>query len=491
MSLITCARAIATGAQTATAVTEQALGRIFAAEPHLNAMVHVDHDGALAQAARVDAAVAAGEPLGPLAGVPLTIKDLIAVAGLPLTAGSKMLTGYVPARDASVVVRLRNAGAVLLGKTSLDEFAMGSTNETAASGPACNPWDLGRVPGGSSGGSAVAVAANYGYGSLGTDTGGSVRLPAALCGLVGLKPTYGRVSRAGVVAYASSLDQVGPMATTVRDAARLLSVIAGPCGEDATSRLEAVADYESACELPARGLRVGVVPGWLDGLTAETRDAVLDTQRRLEAAGAETVEVTLPHAHLAVPAYYLIAMSEASANLARYDGVRFGHRAALEPDDDLDTLYARSRAEGFGAEVKRRIVMGTWALSSGYYEAYYDRACRVRRLIHGDLQAALRECDVILGPTAPSTAWPLGSHAHDPIAAYQMDIYTTVANLAGLPAMSVPVGLSASGLPLAIQLMARAFDEATLLRCAASVECDAPALPREPIALAGALTGGL
>lgn len=490
MTLIATAESIASGEQTAAEVTEAALARIAAAEPHLNAMIHVDEDGARTQAAQIDAARSEGQPLGALAGVPLTIKDLIAVAGLPLTAGSNMLGDYVPARDATVIQRLREAGAVILGKTSLDEFAMGSTNESAATGLVRNPWDLTRVPGGSSGGSAAAVSAAYGVGSLGTDTGGSVRLPAALCGLVGLKPSYGRVSRSGVVAYASSLDQVGPMAATVRDAARLLSVIAGACDEDATSRAVPVGAYEAACKQPVAGLRVGVVRNWLEGLSRDCCEAVESALAHLQARGAITVEVTLPHAHLAVPTYYLIAMSEASTNLARYDGVRFGHRADLATGDSLDDLYARSRSEGFGDEVKRRIVMGTWALSSGYYDAYYDRACRVRRLIHNDLQRALGSCDVILGPTAPSAAWPLGSHQHDPVAAYQMDIYTTVANLAGLPGISVPMGLGSEGLPLSVQLMAAAFDETTLLRAAAAVEGDAPALPTSPTGLARALSGG-
>ncbi|MCO4761098.1 MAG: Asp-tRNA(Asn)/Glu-tRNA(Gln) amidotransferase subunit GatA [Myxococcales bacterium] len=489
MTLIECASAIAAGSLSALDATNAALARIESADVHLNAMVHVDAAGARAQATAVDEAVAAGQPIGPLAGVPITIKDLIAVGGQPLTAGSNMLAGYVAPRDASVIARLRAAGAVLLGKTSLDEFAMGSTNETAATGPVRNPWGLDRVPGGSSGGSAAAVAAGYGYGSLGTDTGGSVRLPAAFCGVVGLKPTYGRVSRSGVVAYASSLDQVGPMAATVRDTARLFSVIAGPCAADATSRSEPIGDYEAACELPVAGLRVGLVHSWLAGLSPEVHRAVMTTYDALLAAGATGAAIELPHAHLAVPAYYLIAMSEASANLARYDGVRYGHRAELHSSDTLDTLYARSRAEGFGPEVQRRIVMGTWALSSGYYDAYYDRACRVRRLVHDDLQTALSACDVILGPTAPSAAWPLGAHTHDPIAAYQMDIYTTAANLAGLPAMSVPVGLGDEGLPLAVQLIAGSFKETTLFQVGAAVEQRQERLSG-PAALQAAIAGG-
>ncbi len=487
MSLITLADAIQAGTTTATLATQGALARVGAHDDAVGAFVHVDEAGALAAAAAVDAQAAAGRPLGPLAGVPVTIKDLIAVAGQPLTAGSAMLAGYLPPRDATVVRKLREAGAVILGKVSLDEFAMGSTNEHAAQGPVRNPWDLGRVPGGSSGGSAAAVASGFGAASLGTDTGGSVRLPAALCGVVGVKPTYGRVSRSGVVAYASSLDQVGPLTQTVADAARVLRCIAGPCGEDATSLDPSggadAEGWEAACGRGVDGLRVGVVSAWLDAVSDDVRLAVETAAAALEAAGATLHEVALPLAAHAVPAYYVIAMSEASANLARYDGVRFGHRAALSADDDLDALYAQSRAEGFGPEVRRRVILGTWALSSGYYDAYYDRACRVRRLVRDELTRTLQRCDVLLGPTAPRCAWPLGEALADPVATYHMDQYTTAANLAGLPAVSLPWGLGADGLPAAVQLHAAAFDEATLFRAAGALERAAPALPATPTGL--------
>ena len=460
------------------------LARVERCNGHLNAFVHLDPEQTLADAAEVDRRVGEGQRDMPLAGVPISIKDLIAVRGFELNAGSRILRGYRPPVDATVVARLRSAGAVILGKVSLDEFAMGSTNESSITGAVRNPWDLSRVPGGSSGGSGAAVSAQLGLASLGTDTGGSVRLPAAFCGAVGVKPTYGRVSRSGVVAYASSLDQVGPICRDVRDAAAILNVIAGVCDQDSTSVARSPHNWSEDCVDDVSGLKFGVVSDWLERLSPEVSQAVSEAADALIAAGATRVDITLSHDQLAVPAYYVIAMSEASTNLARYDGVRFGHRAELATGDDLDALYARSRAEGFGAEVRRRVILGTWALSSGYYDAYYDRACRVRRLVRDELVGVLADVDVLLGPTAPRTAWELGDPSMDPLTTYQMDIYTTAANLAGLPAMSLPWGLGADGLPLAVQLHANAWDEASLFRWGTALEAQSPALPPTPTAIA-------
>lgn len=467
LTLTRCAAAIARGELTSVQATQAALHRIDQHDPHLHAFLHVDREGALRQAEAVDHAFRAGEKLGPLAGVPLSIKDLISVKDMPLTAGSKILRGYVPPYDATVVVRLKAAGAVLLGKTNLDEFAMGSSNENSAFGPTRNPWNVQRVPGGSSGGSAAAVAAGLGYGSLGTDTGGSIRQPAALCGVVGLKPTYGRVSRYGSVAFASSLDQIGPLTRTVRDAARLLQVIGGHDPHDATSLLHDQPDYEAALTGDVRGLKLGVPREYLqdaEGLDPGVRTRIEQALQVYRELGAEIVPVSLPHTRLCVATYYVVATAEASANLQRYDGVRYGHRAALAPTAGLDELYARTRGEGFGAEVKRRIVLGTFALSSGYYDAYYKKACQVRRLVHQDFELALAQCDALVGPTSPVTAWPLGQKTEDPLAMYLMDIFTISANLAGLPGLSVPTPLHEDGLPVGLQLTGRALDETTLLR---------------------------
>jgi aspartyl-tRNA(Asn)/glutamyl-tRNA(Gln) amidotransferase subunit A len=478
-SLTACAQAIAAGEVTAETVTRAALDRIEAQNPLLNAYLHVDSAVALQQARAVDLARVAGKELGPLAGVPVSVKDLIAVQGMPLTAGSRILQGYTPPRDATVVERLRTAGAVLLGKTNLDEFAMGSSNESSAFGPARNPWNTQRVPGGSSGGAAAAVAAGLGVAALGTDTGGSIRQPAALCGIVGLKPSYGRVSRLGVVAYASSLDQVGPMTRTVRDAARLLQVIGGPDPGDATCDLRALPDLEANLDQGVAGLRVGVPHEFLDGaegLDPAVRSRVDAALQALQGRGATLVPVALPHTRHTLATYYLIATAEASANLARYDGVRFGRRTEARPGDGIDDLYARTRGEGFGTEVKRRILLGTFALSAGYRDAWYEKACRVRRLIHDDFERAWQTCDVLAGPTSPVVAWKLGEFVQDPLAMYLMDVFTLGVNLAGLPALSVPVGLHPDGLPVGLQLIGRPFDEATLLRAGATVEADAGTL---------------
>lgn len=463
--LIGCAESIAAQTSSATAAVTEALATIERCDDAIGAMLSVDGPAALERAATLDAAVASGEDIGPLGGVPVTVKDVISVVGMPLTAGSKILAGYHPPVAATVAARLTEAGAIVLGKNNLDEFAMGSSNENSAFRPVANPWALDRVPGGSSGGSAAAVAAGYGFASLGTDTGGSVRLPAALCGVVGLKPTYGRVSRSGVVAFASSLDQVGPIARTTRDVARVFDVIAGPCSLDATCVDRPFEATEPQLKRDLNGLKVGVPREFLDdakGLDEGVAASVRAALSTLEKLGAERVEVSLPHTRFAIATYYVVATAEASANLQRYDGVRYGHRAELGADDDIGTLYARTRAEGFGAEVKRRIVLGTFALSSGYYEAYYDRACRVRRLIHDDYVSALQRCDVLVGPTSPVPAWRAGELTDDPLAMYLMDIFTTGASLAGVPALSVPI-TPVDGLPVGLQVIGRHFDEATIL----------------------------
>jgi aspartyl-tRNA(Asn)/glutamyl-tRNA(Gln) amidotransferase subunit A len=406
--------------------------------------------------------------VGPLDGIPVAVKDLFLTRGVATTAGSRILEGFIPPYDGTAVARLQAAGAVLLGKLNLDEFAMGSSNEHSAYKPCHNPWDLSRTPGGSSGGSAAALAARQCFGTLGTDTGGSIRLPASFCGVVGLKPTYGRVSRYGVIAFASSLDQPGPLGRTTWDVAALLSAIAGPDPHDPTCAARPADDYLSALEGGARGLRVGVPREWFGGglqpeVEARVREALATYQR----LGATLVEISLPHSKYGIGAYYLIATAEASANLARYDGVRFGLRAPGVRG--LKELYAESREQGFGAEPKRRIMLGTYALSAGYYQAYYLRAQQVRTLIRRDFDAAFTRCDVVAGPVAPWPAFKLGEKTGDPLQMYLADIFTITCNLAALPGLSVPCGL-AGGLPVGLQLVGRPFDEATLLTAARALE---------------------
>lgn len=446
------------------------LTRARAVDGDLGALLHLDEEGALAAARAVDTRVAAGEDPGPLAGVPLIVKDNLAVRGAPLTCASRILEGYVPVFDATVVERLRAAGAVVLGKSNLDEFAMGSSNETSARGPCRNPWDTSRVPGGSSGGSAVAVAARMAPLALGSDTGGSIRLPAAFCGVLGLKPTYGAVSRYGLVAFASSLDQVGPFTRSAADAARCLRALVGADPRDATSaaypdpaRLDAVAGRDLA------GLRVGVVEEMRgEGLEPGVATRFEEALGVLEACGAELVEVSLPTMRFAVPTYYVVASAEASSNLARYDGVRYGAR---EPGDgDLASMYRGTRGARFGPEVKRRILLGTFVLSAGYQDAWYQKAQRARTRLRAELDAALARVDVLAGPTCPTTAFPLGARADDPVAMYLTDVCTVLANLSGLPAVSIPCGRDPAGLPVGLQLMGRAFDEATLLAAAHGIE---------------------
>jgi len=459
------ARAIAAdvaAGRSAVEVTNGALARCRA-DDH-GALLFVDGERALAAASSVDRARDAGESLGPLAGVPVVLKDNLCARGTPTTCASRLLEGWVAPYDATVVARLKRAGAVPIAKANMDEFAMGSSSETGAFGPVRNPRDPSRSAGGSSGGSAAAVAADLAPLALGSDTGGSVRQPAAFCGVVGVKPTYGRVSRYGLVAFASSFDQVGPLAANVRDAARLLAVIAGDDPRDATAAPVRVDDYEAACDASPR-LRVGVLDDALAHAPDPIRAEVESAAEALVAAGAERVSVALPHAEHALAAYYLIAPAEASSNLARFDGVRYGHR---DTRATLDATYAATRA-AFGAEVKRRIVLGTYALSAGYYDAYYLRAQKVRTLLCRDYDAAFEGCDVILGPTAPEVAFPLGARVDDPLAMYASDVFTLPASLAGLPAISVPFGTH-DALPVGVQLVAPAFEEARLFTAAAALE---------------------
>jgi aspartyl-tRNA(Asn)/glutamyl-tRNA(Gln) amidotransferase subunit A len=411
--------------------------------------------------------------------VPLALKDILLTEGVETTAGSRILEGWLPPYDAAVVERLRAGGAVLLGKLNMDEFAMGSSTENSAFKPCHNPWDLARTPGGSSGGSAAAVAARQAWGALGTDTGGSIREPASFCGVVGVKPTYGRVSRYGVIAFASSLDQVGPLARTVGDAAVLLQAIAGRDERDMTSSAVPVADYREGLERGARGLRIGVPREWLgEGVEAGVAARVREALAALERLGASLTEVSLPHSKYGVAAYYLVAPAEASSNLARYDGVRFGLRA---PARGLREMYGETRARGFGPEPKRRIMLGTYALSAGYYDAYYLRAQKVRTLVRRDFDRAFESCDLVAGPVAPTVAFRLGEKVADPLQMYLADVFTISANLAALPGLSVPCGLHpAEKVPVGLQLVGRPFDEATLFRAARAVERELGPLPPPP-----------
>ncbi len=444
-------------------ITEHYLARIAEFDPGLNSYITVCADEARAAAARADALLARGEG-GPLTGVPYANKDIFCTRGIRTSCASRMLDNFIAPYDATVVEKLTGAGMVMLGKTNMDEFAMGSSNETSWYGPVRNPWDLSRVPGGSSGGSAAAVAARLAPVATGTDTGGSIRQPAALCGITGLKPTYGRVSRWGMIAFASSLDQGGPMALTAADLALLMNAMAGHCARDSTSVERPAEDFTRLLAQPLTGLRIGLPTQYFAaGLDPAMREAVDAAVGVLRALGADTVSVDLPHAGYAIPAYYVVASAECSSNLSRYDGVRFGHRC--DDPRDLTDLYTRSRAEGFGAEVKRRILVGTYALSAGYYDAYYGKAQQLRRLIQQDFTRAFAGVDVILGPTTPTTAFELGQKTDDPLTMYLSDVYTTAANLAGLPALSMPAGLI-GGLPAGVQLIGNYFDETRLLNVA-------------------------
>jgi len=468
---------VASGATTAVDVARAYLARAEKLNPRLSCFLYVDHEGALAAAAQVDRAREAGEVLGPLAGVPVAVKDNLCTRGVRTTCASKILGDYIPPYDAHVVEALRASGAVIVGKTNLDEFAMGSSNENSAFGIVHNPWSLDRAPGGSSGGSACATAAGLAPLALGSDTGGSVRQPGAFCGITAIKPTYGRVSRYGLIAFASSLDQVGPMARSVREASLLLEVVAGHDDRDATSTNRELGAYHAACSVGVKGLRVGVVRDQLDGLQdSEVRGAVEAALQDLEKQGATLVDVALPHAKHAVSVYYLIAPAEASSNLARFDGIRYGLRVSGK---DLADTYAETRGQGFGPEVRRRIMLGTYALSAGYYDAFYLRAQRVRTLIRRDYDTAFESCDVLCTPTTPTPAFALGEKTSDPLEMYLADIFTLPPSLAGLPALSTPCGLSSDGLPIGLQIVAPPFDEERLCSAAQVVE-DACGLVTSP-----------
>jgi aspartyl-tRNA(Asn)/glutamyl-tRNA(Gln) amidotransferase subunit A len=457
--------AVAEGKATATALAESYFAKIESDDPEIGAYLMLSKERALAKAAEVDTLVKKGGKLPPLAGVPVGIKDVLVTKGVRTTAGSKILANYIPPYDCTAVARLESAGAVVLGKLNCDEFAMGSSNENSAYKPVRNPRDLSRVPGGSSGGSAAAVAADMAVATLGSDTGGSIRQPASFCGVVGLKPTYGRVSRYGLIAFASSLDNIGPFAKTAKDTAIMLRTIAGRDPMDSTSAEVPVPDYVSELDKPVKGMKVGVAKEYFgEGLEPETRSAIEAAIQKLAGLGCEIVDVSLPHTKYAIPAYYLVATAEASSNLARFDGVRYGHRA--KSVRSLSDMYRRSRDEGFGAEVKRRIMLGTYALSAGYYDAYYLKAQRVRTLLTNDFIEAFKKVDVIVGPTSPTPAFKLGEKVDDPLAMYLADIYTVTANLAGIPGISIPAGNSKENLPIGMQIFGKHFDEGTILRVA-------------------------
>ncbi|MFK7975017.1 MAG: Asp-tRNA(Asn)/Glu-tRNA(Gln) amidotransferase subunit GatA [Halioglobus sp.] len=444
-------------------LTQALLGEITHRDGALNSYISIDTDGALAAATAADATIAAGNA-GPLTGVPIAHKDIFCTDGIRTSCGSRMLDNFVPPYDATVVSRLKADGAVMLGKTNMDEFAMGSSNENSFYGAALNPWDTSRVPGGSSGGSAAAVAARLAPAATGTDTGGSIRQPASFCGITGLKPTYGRVSRLGMVAFASSLDQAGPLAQTAEDCALLLNAMAGHDPLDSTSSTHPTEDYTAQLNQPLAGLRIGLPTEYFgDSLDSRTAACIDASLKELEKLGATLVDISLKHSHLSIPAYYVIAPAEASTNLSRYDGVRYGYRC--EDPKDLHDLYTRTREEAFGDEVKRRILVGTYALSAGYYDAYYKKAQQVRRLIQQDFVSCFEQVDIIAGPTTPGTAFKLGAKSDDPLSMYLEDVYTLAVNLAGLPGMSVPSGFIDS-MPIGLQLIGSHFGESKLLNTA-------------------------
>jgi aspartyl-tRNA(Asn)/glutamyl-tRNA(Gln) amidotransferase subunit A len=453
---------------TPTEAAREYLDRIAALDPKVKAYLTVTAEAALARAAEADARFKTGAPLGPLDGVPLGLKDVLCTRGVRTTAGSKILEGFVPPYDATVVARLARAGAVILGKLNMDEFAMGSSTENSGYFTTRNPWDLSRVPGGSSGGSAAAVAADLAAATLGTDTGGSIRQPAAFCGTVGLKPTYGRVSRYGLIAFASSLDQIGPFAKDVEDAALMLQAIAGHDPMDSTSAAVPVPDYAAGLGQGVEGLKVGIPAEYfIEGLDPEVETAVRAAIEILKGLGAKTESVSLPHTEYGLAAYYVIGPAEASSNLARYDGVKYGLR--VPGARDLIDMYSRTRGAGFGAEVKRRVMLGTYALSAGYYDAYYGKAQKVRTLVQRDFQKAFERVDVIVAPTTPSAAFKTGEK-EDPLSMYLNDVFTIPVNLAGLPGVSVPAGFTKGGLPVGLQVIGKAFDEAAVLRTAKAYE---------------------
>ncbi len=458
-------------------LTRHFLNRISELDSKVKAYITITEEESLSQAREADKALKAGEEK-PLLGVPLAIKDNICTKGIRTTCASKILENFVPIYDATVIERLRTAGAVILGKTNLDEFAMGSSTENSAFFPTHNPWDLSRVPGGSSGGSAAAVAAGLCAGSLGSDTGGSIRQPASFCGVVGLKPTYGRVSRYGLVAFASSLDQIGPLTRTVADTALLLKVIAGPDPRDSTCAPQGVPDYEKSLEQDLKGLKVGVPKEYFgEGLAEEVREAVEKALEVMKGLGLELKEVSLPHSPYAIAAYYIIAPAEASSNLARYDGVKYGFRAEGK---DLIDMYKKTRSQGFGPEVKRRIMIGTYALSAGYYDAYYKKASQVRTLIAQDFAKAFEEVDFVIGPVAPSLAFKIGERTDDPLKMYLSDIYTISVNLAGIVGLSLPCAFSKEGLPIGLQIMGPHFSEERVLALGHQFEKEVGLTDRHP-----------
>ena len=465
VSLVELADGIRSSKWKARDLVESYLDRIQRLDERLGCYLLVDADGARRRADAVDAALAAGQDPGPLAGVPIGLKDIFVTRGLETTAGSKILRGFIPPYESTVSTRLAAAGAIVLGKLNMDEFAMGSSNENSAYKPVHNPWDLERVPGGSSGGSAAAVAASLCAGSLGTDTGGSIRQPASLCGVVGMKPTYGRVSRYGVIAFASSLDHPGPFGRTVEDVAALLQIIAGHDPYDATSIPSPLGQYRAACAAGIAGMRVGVPEEYFQsGMDPDVEAAVRAAIDELARAGAKLVPVSLPHTKYAIATYYLVCTAEAASNLARYDGVRYGHRTAQA--NSLEELYSQTRGEGFGVEPKRRIILGTYVLRSGYYDAYYGKALRVRRKIANDFHAAFAKCDVLATPTSPTPAFKLGERKADPLQMYLADIYTVASPLAGVPAMSQCCGFSKTGLPIGLQLIGPPLGEEAIFRMA-------------------------
>ena len=478
------ARMLRDGEASALAILESALARTREVEGDLHAFLTLTEEEARAAAHRVDGHVEAGRPLSAVAGIPLALKDVLCTRGIRSTAGSRVLGPYVPPYDCTAWERLRIADSVLIGKTNCDEFAMGSSTENSAFGPTRNPWDLRTVPGGSSGGSAAAVAAGEAVWALGTDTGGSVRQPAALCGVVGLKPTYGLISRFGLIAFASSLDHVGTLCKDVRDTAALLSAIAGHDPLDATSLPEEQRDYSEGLEAGIEGLRIGIVEDWLEmeGVQPDVERSVRDAVTHLEKLGASVEPAKLPHADYALSAYYLIAPAEASSNLARYDGVRYGYRAGNA--EDVVDMNTRTRGAGFGDEVKRRIMLGTYSLSAGYYEAYYGQAQKVRTLVIRDYEQAFERFDLLVGPTSPTTAFRLGEKTSDPLSMYLADIFTIPSDLSGTPAVSIPCGLDEAGLPIGVQVMGRLRDEATVLRAAYALEQEIRFDARPPLVLA-------
>ncbi len=450
-------------------LTQSILDRIQDKDEKLNTYITVLSEKALESAKKAEEEISRGNYLGPLHGIPLGLKDIFITKNITTTCGSKMLENFIPPYDATVTQKLLDSGAVILGKNNMDEFAMGSSTETSYFGPTANPWDLQRVPGGSSGGSASATAASLCLGSVGTDTGGSIRQPAALCGVVGMKPTYGRVSRFGMIAFASSLDQAGPITKTVEDTALILNAISGPDPKDSTCVNIPVPDYTLSLKGDIKGLKIGIPKEYfIDGMDKEVEDASRKAISAMEGLGAEIIEISLPHTEYAVLTYYIIAPSEASSNLARYDGVKYGYRT--EGAESLRDMYFKTRAEGFGDEVKRRIMLGTYALSSGYYDAYYLKAQRVRTLIKNDFEEAFKKVDAIMAPTTPEVAFKIGEKTEDPIKMYLSDVLTVPCNIAGLPGISVPCGFSTDGLPIGIQVLGKPFDEETVLHVAYAYE---------------------